>query len=47
MPYSPYFALEGGAKEKMTLIWACQPWHPWKLLTSVRGLEDFKATNGC
>jgi len=24
-----YFALEGGAKEKMTLICVCQPWHPW------------------
>jgi len=27
MSYSPYFALEGGAKEKMTLICVCQPWH--------------------
>jgi len=26
--YSPYFALEGGAKAKMTLICVCQPWHP-------------------
>jgi len=24
MSYSPYFALEGGAKEKMTLICVCQ-----------------------
>ena len=28
MSYSPYFALEGRAKEKMTLICVCQPWHP-------------------
>jgi len=26
--YSPYFALEGGAKAKMTLICVCQPWQP-------------------
>jgi len=27
MSSSPYFVLEGGTKEKMTLICVCQPWH--------------------
>ena len=31
--YSLYFVLEGGAKEKMTLICACQPWHPYNYST--------------
>jgi len=36
MSYSPYkFVLDCGAKEKMTLICVCQPWHPCLLSVSV------------
>jgi len=45
MSYSPHFVLEGGAKEKMTLICACQPWHPCYYLSprilSVRAVLAF------